>query len=135
MKPQFPLDAVEPDLRNVPELSLREDGQGNDDMEGSWAPTGNFVDESTAQTSIVVEFVSGIRGYCTAVAVDTAVQLLESLQPKVGVITCYHSWRLGTDTADRVLKIFWILSKSASWTSLQSLWPIHPRIQISWKSA
>lgn len=92
MKPQFPLDAIEPDLKNVPELALGGEGSMLDDgMESSWSPVETFVDESTVQTSIVVEFVQGIRGYCTAPAVKAIVQLLEGLQPKVGFITIYYS--------------------------------------------
>lgn len=92
-KPQFQLDAIEPDLRNVPELVM--DGkydEESDGMEDSWASVGAPVDESTAQSSVVVEFVSGIRGYCTAVAVKAITQLLEGLQPKVRFIIDYHSY-------------------------------------------
>lgn len=91
-KPQFQLDAIEPDLRNVPELVM--DGkydEESDGMEDSWASVGAPVDESTAQSSVVVEFVSGIRGYCTAIAVKAITQLLEGLQPKVGFVIDYHS--------------------------------------------
>lgn len=97
-KPQFQLDAIEPDLKNVPELIINSkygDGDGDNGMEDSWASAETFVDESTAQTSVVVEFPSGIRGYCTAVAAKAVIQLLESLQPKVGFVTDYHSHIFG----------------------------------------
>lgn len=90
-KPQFKLDAIEPDLRNVPELVIDSKYGGDNGIEDSWASVETFIDESTAQTSVVVDFVSGVRGYCTAVAAKAVIQLLESLQPKVRFITDYHS--------------------------------------------
>lgn len=92
-KPLFQLDAIEPDLRNVPELVMdgKYDDAGGNGLEDSWASVGAFIDESTAQSSVVVEFLSGIRGYCTAVAVKAITQLLEGLQPKVGLVIDCHS--------------------------------------------
>lgn len=60
-------------------------GQAENGVEDSWASVETFVDESTAQSSVVVEFVSGVRGYCTAVAIKAVIQLLEGLQPKVEI--------------------------------------------------
>lgn len=91
-KPQFQLDAIEPDLRNVPELVMDDKyGAGGNGPGDSWASVGAFIDESTAQSSVVVEFISGIRGYCTAVAVKAITQFLEGLQPKVGLVIDCHS--------------------------------------------
>lgn len=86
-RPTFPLDAVEPDLKSVPILTIGGRGGTEGDESGSHTPAETFIDEKMAQHSVVVEFTPGIRGYCTAVAIKAVVQLLDCLQAKVWCTT------------------------------------------------
>ncbi|KAL7270209.1 Macrophage colony-stimulating factor 1 receptor [Rhizina undulata] len=80
VKPAFPLDGIELDLRDVPKL----DGDVGEDeeMAASYTSLESFVDENMAQNSIVVDFTPGIKGYCTPMALKNVVGLLFSLQAK-----------------------------------------------------
>ncbi|KAI9830910.1 MAG: hypothetical protein M1819_005292 [Sarea resinae] len=82
--PYFPLDGIEPDLRDVPVLP---------DTDG-WAPnatdgpspfndvsTLNFA-EDTVHTSFMINLSHGLRAYCDPQALHAVANLLEDFQPK-----------------------------------------------------
>lgn len=81
-RPSFPLDGVEPDLTNVPLLPAEENCESSNQRN----PSGSyemFADEDTQRDSFIIEFQSGIRGYCTPTALADAAHLLEKIQLKV----------------------------------------------------
>ncbi|KAH0539127.1 hypothetical protein FGG08_004298 [Glutinoglossum americanum] len=82
--PYFPLLKVQPDLRDVPIFSVPTgDGDSLDQDAGQYRdlPSPEF-DENVVQTSFLVNFKSGIRGYCNPETLRSVMRLLGHLQPK-----------------------------------------------------
>ncbi|KAF8249912.1 hypothetical protein K440DRAFT_581558 [Wilcoxina mikolae CBS 423.85] len=76
-RPKFPLDDIEPDLARVPVLGSIDDyiRQAMDNAE-------MFTDEESSRDSVIIEFLPGIRGFCTPSAVKDVASLLEHIQPR-----------------------------------------------------
>ncbi len=82
--PYFPLGAIEPDLKDVPDLpdhdtSYQTLGQGpfpvdDDLLQGS--------NENVVQTSFIITLSSGLKAYCSPEALYSFSTLLSHLQPK-----------------------------------------------------
>ncbi|PWW75090.1 hypothetical protein C7212DRAFT_297830 [Tuber magnatum] len=80
-RPNFPLEAIVPNLKNVPIFTAGSERSAADgEAEGSPVSAETFIDEKTAHESVLVEFTPGIRGYCTAVAIKAVARLLGCLQ-------------------------------------------------------
>ncbi|KAA8910540.1 hypothetical protein FN846DRAFT_938964 [Sphaerosporella brunnea] len=77
-RPKYPLDDIEPDLSKVPELENFEDH----DLSQSADPGDFPPDEESSRDSIIVQFLPGIRAYCTPTAVKEFASLLENIQPQ-----------------------------------------------------
>ncbi|CAI6330747.1 unnamed protein product [Periconia digitata] len=83
--PYFPLDLVEPDMTDVPDLPEFSSGwtedEGDDALVFNDISSKNF-DESFQHMSFLVSAEPGLRLYCTPDFVRCTSKLLESLQPR-----------------------------------------------------
>jgi hypothetical protein len=77
-RPNYPLDNIEPDLSKVPELDAIDDCSLPQTADHADFPT----DEESSRDSIIVEFLPGIRAYCTPAAVKEFANLLEYTEPQ-----------------------------------------------------
>lgn len=80
MPPYFPLDNVDPDTKNVPQVSLN-------DLDEVSIPEVDLsliqkrFDNNAEYTSFIVELKQGIRAYCTPEALKAAADLIVAMQP------------------------------------------------------
>jgi hypothetical protein len=77
-RPNYPLDNIEPDLSKVPELDAIDGRDLPQTADHSDFP----IDEESSRDSIIIEFLPGIRAYCTPAAVKEVANLLEYTQPQ-----------------------------------------------------
>lgn len=79
--PYFPLDTVEPDLANVPELEISDNWHAYTSVDLSNATINEAsFDNHASHTSIVVGLEKGIRAYCNPEAVNAVALLVQSMQ-------------------------------------------------------
>ncbi|OBT66306.1 hypothetical protein VE03_04296 [Pseudogymnoascus sp. 23342-1-I1] len=80
MSPYFPLDEVEPDMGNLPELN-----EGDLDQapapSAEMKPADKTFDDNTEYTSFIVEFKQGIRAFSNPQAIKAVTSFMEVLQP------------------------------------------------------
>lgn len=77
-RPKFPLDEIEPDLARVPVL----DSINDDSIRRVMDNVEMFTDEESSRDSVIIEFLPGIRGFCTPTAMKDVTSLLEHIQPR-----------------------------------------------------
>ncbi|KFX99623.1 hypothetical protein O988_03738 [Pseudogymnoascus sp. VKM F-3808] len=80
MSPYFPLDDVEPDTGNLPELNENDLDQAPTPST-EMKPADKIFDDNTEYTSFIVEFKQGIRAFSNPQAVKAATSFMEVLQP------------------------------------------------------
>ncbi|KAI9746228.1 MAG: hypothetical protein M1818_000909 [Claussenomyces sp. TS43310] len=79
--PYFPLETVEPDLKNVPNMDY--DELITDDItvnEHLYQINPEKFNEQTSYTSFIIELKQDVRAYCTPPAVRAVARLLEAMQ-------------------------------------------------------
>ncbi|KAI9778999.1 MAG: hypothetical protein M1839_007811 [Geoglossum umbratile] len=81
--PYFPLLKVQPDQRDVPSFTVpdREEDRPHKNTRGHGDFTATEFDEDAVYTGFLVDFKSGIRGYCNPEALQSVIGLLGHLQP------------------------------------------------------
>jgi hypothetical protein len=79
MAPNFPLETVDPDVRNVPSLDI-DDGYLDDISAPEQIDMISF-DDRAAHSSLIFELKNGVRGHCNPDAISAVVQLLTAMDP------------------------------------------------------
>jgi hypothetical protein len=83
MAPYFPLEGVEPDTKDLPELSATEDETTSKDHQlGLDDIRPDRVDENVAHISFLLELQSGIRGFFNPQAAHAVAGLLSAVQAR-----------------------------------------------------
>jgi hypothetical protein len=82
MAPYFPLEAVEPDAKDLPELIVADDEADCDINPDDRIDDGEqtYYEDET-HTSFIIQLKQGIRAYCTPEAVYAVARLLTAIQP------------------------------------------------------
>ncbi|KFY24277.1 hypothetical protein V491_02218 [Pseudogymnoascus sp. VKM F-3775] len=80
MSPYFPLDNVEPDMGNLPELNEHDLDQAPTPS-AEMKPADKIFDDGTEYTSFIVEFKQGIRAFSNPQAIKAVTSFMEELQP------------------------------------------------------
>jgi hypothetical protein len=88
--PKFAFSHIEPNLENMPDLSITQtfDAQNDEGMNDGLAIT---LDEEEERDSIVLEFVSGVRGFCCPEMLSQVARLMGILQAKVAVFFSHYA--------------------------------------------
>ncbi|KFY37478.1 hypothetical protein V494_04731 [Pseudogymnoascus sp. VKM F-4513 (FW-928)] len=80
ISPYFPLDEIEPDMGNLPELGEHDLDQAPTPG-AEMKPADKIFDDNTEYTSFIVEFKQGIRAVSNPQAIKAVTRFLEVLQP------------------------------------------------------
>jgi hypothetical protein len=80
MSPYFPLDDVEPDMGNLPELNEHDLDQAPPPS-AEMKPADKIFDNNTEYTSFIVDFKQGIRAFSNPQAIEAVTSLMKALQP------------------------------------------------------